>query len=451
MKIRNVKNKKGITLIVLIITIILMLILARVVISLTLGENGIFNTAKYAVEENESITFVTYSNQDNFLKILVTARDESGIQKMIYRDKLGNELELNCNGKQKVSIDYEIENNGTYSFKIVNENNEILQKELIIDENYRKSLIKIGIQTQIDDGYEEGTKAQVQIDYDDTQINNILEYKVGNDSRWKTYSESFEVDSYTVLKNKWQNEDNTLTIYARKRDLYGNTVLIGQNVEKLDLDMPQEPSVNFINRPKYATLTSSGPILQTKFGLIYEQRDDITNYYSFDKGNTWNQYNDEIFEQVNGLNIYMKSIKNKSGLLIEAKILVEPTAEDAIGTIAYDGNTGKLAWGEKVYNGTYLYWDIKTKTIYCDKSDKNRNLTIWHTGIRYEKTIVYCYNETGTLLSSTTLARREAEEKIYRQTINLPANTTRISISMTQWSSPAVCSNCIYEMRITDK
>ncbi|MCI9287655.1 MAG: hypothetical protein HFJ57_06860, partial [Clostridia bacterium] len=40
MKERNVKSKKGITLISLIITIIIMLILAGVVLTLTIGENG---------------------------------------------------------------------------------------------------------------------------------------------------------------------------------------------------------------------------------------------------------------------------------------------------------------------------------------------------------------------------------------------------------------------------
>ncbi len=49
-------NEKGITLIALIITIILMLILAGVVISLTIGENGLFRTAKYAVVKTEEET-----------------------------------------------------------------------------------------------------------------------------------------------------------------------------------------------------------------------------------------------------------------------------------------------------------------------------------------------------------------------------------------------------------
>ena len=44
-------KNKGITLIALVITIIVLIILAGVSINLTLGENGIFNKAKYAKEE----------------------------------------------------------------------------------------------------------------------------------------------------------------------------------------------------------------------------------------------------------------------------------------------------------------------------------------------------------------------------------------------------------------
>lgn len=42
------KGQKGITLVALVITIIVLLILASVTISLTLGENGLFKTAKNA-------------------------------------------------------------------------------------------------------------------------------------------------------------------------------------------------------------------------------------------------------------------------------------------------------------------------------------------------------------------------------------------------------------------
>ena len=46
------KNRqKGITLIALVITILVLIILAGVTINLTIGENGIFSKAKYAKEK----------------------------------------------------------------------------------------------------------------------------------------------------------------------------------------------------------------------------------------------------------------------------------------------------------------------------------------------------------------------------------------------------------------
>jgi len=45
------KTNKGITLIALVITIVVLIILAGVAISLSIGENGIFNKAKYATEQ----------------------------------------------------------------------------------------------------------------------------------------------------------------------------------------------------------------------------------------------------------------------------------------------------------------------------------------------------------------------------------------------------------------
>ena len=54
---RNLINKKGITLISLIVTIIVMLILAGITVNLVLNENnGIFSTAKKAEEDNSRET-----------------------------------------------------------------------------------------------------------------------------------------------------------------------------------------------------------------------------------------------------------------------------------------------------------------------------------------------------------------------------------------------------------
>ena len=50
------KNQKGITLIALVITIIVLLILAGVTIAMLTGENGILNKATGAVSDTEKAT-----------------------------------------------------------------------------------------------------------------------------------------------------------------------------------------------------------------------------------------------------------------------------------------------------------------------------------------------------------------------------------------------------------
>lgn len=48
-----IKNAKGITLVALVVTIVILLILAGVTITMTLGENGLFTRAQAARKEYE--------------------------------------------------------------------------------------------------------------------------------------------------------------------------------------------------------------------------------------------------------------------------------------------------------------------------------------------------------------------------------------------------------------
>ena len=57
-----IKSKEGITLVQLVVTIIVMLIIAGVVISLTIGDKGIVKQAENAV--NEASTFENSSQYD---------------------------------------------------------------------------------------------------------------------------------------------------------------------------------------------------------------------------------------------------------------------------------------------------------------------------------------------------------------------------------------------------
>jgi len=80
------KNVKGITLIALVITIVVLIILAGVAISLSIGENGIFNKAKYASE--------SYANEQG--------REETEIA------KLTNEIDEKINSSTRLDKSNEV-------------------------------------------------------------------------------------------------------------------------------------------------------------------------------------------------------------------------------------------------------------------------------------------------------------------------------------------------------
>ena len=55
---KKLEEQKGITLVALVITIVVLIILATVAINLTISNNGIFNRAKTAKEEQEKQTAI---------------------------------------------------------------------------------------------------------------------------------------------------------------------------------------------------------------------------------------------------------------------------------------------------------------------------------------------------------------------------------------------------------
>lgn len=70
------KKENAITLIALIITIIVMLILASVVINLTLGENGLFTTAKYAVKNYTNAQDMEIAELNEFNNTILAILDK---------------------------------------------------------------------------------------------------------------------------------------------------------------------------------------------------------------------------------------------------------------------------------------------------------------------------------------------------------------------------------------
>lgn len=145
-KIKN-NNMQGITLIALVITIVILIILAGVAISLSLGNNGIFNKTKQAKEnyiysantEKEEIT-----NIENYLQNLNENKDENienytECQKLLFyanipnaneydETVINNEQIMNSVMKSNRAVDYMLENTETFMNEICN--SEIALSEL---------------------------------------------------------------------------------------------------------------------------------------------------------------------------------------------------------------------------------------------------------------------------------------------------------------------------------
>ena len=301
---------------------------------------------KKAEDIVKDITFEPYSNEET-LKVLVTVEDtENYIDSIEYVDKDGKDIVINCQGnKSKVAFDYEIVDDGEYTFTAHNKAEEIIEKTLIVDSNYR-NIIDIKITPKSDT--ELITEADVSIDYNNNTIEMNGKYKIGKSDTWSDYTGTISINSYQILENSFQEDDGkTVTIYAKKEDNASNKVIISKSTMKFDLDMPNKPIINIEDVSEYANFSAYGYELDSEIEIQYDDRDDIINYYSVDNGNTWKEYVGKI--NTKNLIVWAKSVKRNSGLTIETFKRVQPKAADALGSEAYDGDESTGAAKGKIY------------------------------------------------------------------------------------------------------
>ena len=319
------KNKK-----IFLIIFLLILVILFCGISFAIKLN---NTKIKKEKENiQNIFFLPYSNKNGLVILVEVEDDEYGIKKINCFGNNNQSKEIYGYGKKKIALDYKIEEQGEYKFSFENQNGDVIEKTLVIDENYEQKLIDINIKAD----KELGTEVEVTINYN-VSLNSIFLYKIGNkEEEWKNYNGTFKVTSYDVLDGNLQNEDNkTVVIYAKAEDNANNKIIISKNIINLDLDIPEKPDIKIIKSDDYATITSNGILLNSEVEIEYDKREDITNYYSLDQGKTWIKYEGKI----NGLKnwrIYAKSVKNETGLESVSIKEANPANINAIGVSAYD-------------------------------------------------------------------------------------------------------------------
>lgn len=301
----------------------------------------------------KDITFEVYSNENNILKILVIAKDtENGIDKLIYLSEQGEEKEIIGQGKSRVALDFEVKENGNYEFKMINAIGEEIVKILTVDDNFRNNLIDINVYTET----EIATHGSVTIDYHGNE-NKKRMYKIGENGVWKDYNGEFEIDSYKIIENNWQNsESKDITIYLKIEDNARNIVQIEKKIKNIDVDISEIPQINILSVDEYPTITKDGIINHSTIEINYDNRDDIRNYYSIDNGQTWTEYTESL--NLISATIIAKSVKNESGLEISKKEFINAYAPDAVTAEYYDGSD---EWNGYQYDSRYI--DVDNSVI----------------------------------------------------------------------------------------
>ncbi len=177
-------------------------------------------------EIEKGIDYEVYSNEDNILKLLIIVTDEeNGIEEVEYPD--GNKLY--CNGKKKVTIDYIITTDDTYTFKYKSTTGKIETKNIKVDENFRENIFEFKKLQEI------STEKDYSINYNNKIIESKFYYSIGTESTdWKEVEgeDIINIDEYDAFHKERINEDRTITINLKKEDNYGNKVEISHKLEE---------------------------------------------------------------------------------------------------------------------------------------------------------------------------------------------------------------------------
>ena len=231
MHIKNCKRKNIFILCyIVVIVVIVVILLTTIIVNRENIVKGIKNLLKLEIKE---ITYEVYSNQNGKIKLTLTVTDtENPIQEIALPD--GDKL-ISTSSKNKIAIDYVIENDGTYTFTSKSATGETMIETINVDENFRNNLIGIdkiqGISTEED--YKITKKYDGESSYK-------YYYAIGeNNDNWVEIPDYqiVNVDEYKIKENSWADAEGKTILKVKKVSENGkNVVEIHKKIETLTLE-----------------------------------------------------------------------------------------------------------------------------------------------------------------------------------------------------------------------
>ena len=222
---KQIASKNGIIWLILISIIIVFLILSLAILITNkkkmLIDGGLIKLN--SEKEQELFSYAVIDNSDeNNIKVFATVYSYNGIEYIIIDDT----NKIYGNQKNKISFDYNVKKEQTYTIKIKEVGKDEISKQLIInDNNIENTSIKL-------EKIAESNGCKV------ISINKMFDmeefktyYKIGKKGTWKEKQGEGDIYifDYDLINQGLVNTDNTVTITAKVQDLNGNITCISKD------------------------------------------------------------------------------------------------------------------------------------------------------------------------------------------------------------------------------
>lgn len=361
---KKTNNQKGITLIALVITIIILLILSAISIQALTG-SGLFEKTTQAKEKT--------------IKAQLKEEIELAIQE-IQTEEI----------PKGINVDLNVLYNGKLEDKLENIIMELYEDEITGEYKDYEYMIDDKLNVTIE-GKVGGVKPEITYELSSTEPQQeeiTITVKA-------TISEG-EVTSIINPDNVEENK-NEITYKVNKNGKYkfiaksstGTKAKITINVTNMKISAPV---ISIIQTGGYPLMKNNGIVSTlSKVEIEYDKNPTLINYYSEDDGSTWNEYKGTIETGKN--KIMAKSVvKDNEQIVSDITTQTIDTPDDAIGIEAYDNNEetyfttkkksymmidddmiGKVIYitvklGDSDYKGKLSLLDENNEVIYSEES-----------------------------------------------------------------------------------
>lgn len=379
----KVKNNKGITLIVLVITVIVLIILGGVSIAMILNDNGIITKSNYGKEEYTK----TALQEELEMKIAAIRMEKAQKREKITIEDIAKLLDI---GALIADIS---------DFPIVGEYKDY---DFMIDENFA---VTIG-------GKLTGAKPEITLTKDTDEIVEELIIKV----------KAFTTDGTIVSIKKPDGTVTTETEFEYKvnENKTYKFIVEGSNgrrsVMSIQITNVKETAIEPIIVSNFGcpVVTLKGVKIDGTTTITYDTKEGFENYYSLDNGTTWNKYTGP-FEIKEETTIMAKTEKNGTILSESSKTIT--LEKDVASTALYDENIGTSI----SFNGS----SIKKYYMKVSPEMQGEKISILMSMGSYTTYGIICYDANDKELSSQ-FKKGQASQTEFEFTID--EGTTKIAL-----------------------